>query len=86
MARRRHTLWAYLAVTVGLGWLARAQAGDGESVLRAREAALAARDADAVMAPFADDAVVGTSSGQVLVGKEQSRLWVTDQVERQQRE
>ena len=64
MARRRHMLWACLAVTVGLGSLAQALGGDGESILKAREAALAARDADAVMALFADDAVVGTSSGR----------------------
>ena len=38
------------------------------------------------MALFADDAVVGTSSGRVLVGKEQFRVWVADQVDRQQRE
>jgi hypothetical protein len=86
MAGRRLTLWACLAVTVGLGSLAQAQGGDGESVLKAREAALAARDADAVMELFADDAVVGTSSGRVLVGKEQVRVWIADQVDRQQRE
>ena len=86
MVRRRHTLWACLAVTVGLVSLAQAQGGVGESILKAREAALAARDAAAVMALFADDAVVGTSSGRVLVGKEQIRVWVADQVDRQQRE
>ena len=58
MGRRHHTLWACLAVTVALGSLAHAQGGDSESILKAREAALAARDVAGVLALFADDAVV----------------------------
>jgi hypothetical protein len=73
-------------VTAGLGSFGRAQGTEAESVLKVREAALAAHDADAVMALFAEDAVVGTSSGRVLVGRDQIRVWVADQVDRQQRE
>jgi hypothetical protein len=63
-----------------------AQGGDAESILKARETALAARDFDAVLGLFADDAVVVSSSGRLLIGKEQVRVWVQDQVDRRQRE
>ncbi len=63
-----------------------AQGSDAESVLKARETALAARDFDAVLGLFADDAVVVSSSGRLLIGKEQVRVWVQDQVDRRQRE
>lgn len=63
-----------------------AQGTDAESVLRARETALATRDFDAILSLFADDAVVVTSSGRLLIGKEQVRVWVQDQVDRRQRE
>lgn len=63
-----------------------AQVADAESVLKAREAALAARDFEAIMGLFADDAVVVTSSGRLLIGKDQVRVWVQDQVDRRQRE
>ena len=71
-----------LAVAPGL----RAQGADADSVLKAREAALAARDFEAILGLFADDAVVVTSSGRLLIGKEQVRTWVQDQVDRRQRE
>jgi hypothetical protein len=54
--------------------------------LKAREAALAARDVDTILGLFADDAVAVTSSGRLLIGKEQIRIWVQDQVDRRQRE
>jgi hypothetical protein len=63
-----------------------AQGSDAESVLKAREAALVARELDTVLGLFADDAVVVTSSGRLLIGKTQVRVWVQDQIERQQRE
>jgi len=63
-----------------------AQGSDAESVLKAREAALVARELDSVLGLFADDAVVVTSSGRLLIGKAQVRVWVQDQLERQQRE
>jgi ketosteroid isomerase-like protein len=44
-----------------------------DSVLKAREAALAAGDLDAILRLFADDAIVVTSSGRFLIGKEQIR-------------
>jgi len=62
-----------------------AQGSDAESVLKARETALAARDFDAVLGLFADDAVVVSSSGRLLIGKEQIRVWVQDQVDRTKR-
>lgn len=65
---------------------AAAQNPDAETVLRAREAALAAGDFDAVLGLFADDAVVVSSSGRLLIGKEQVKVWVQDQIERRQRE
>lgn len=57
-----------------------------ESVLRAREAALIERDVEKILAMFADDAVVTTSSGRRLIGKDQIRVWVKDQSDRSQRE
>jgi hypothetical protein len=63
-----------------------AQTPPGDDVLQAREAALSSGDADAVLRLFADDAVVVTSSGRLLSGKEQIAGWVKDQVNRQQRE
>lgn len=59
---------------------------EAESVLKAREGALIERDMDKILAMFADDAVVTTSSGRKLLGKEQIRVWVKDQVDRNQRE
>lgn len=59
---------------------------EAESVLKARERALIERDMDKILGLFADDAVVTTSSGRKLLGKEQIRVWVKDQVERNQRE
>ena len=56
-----------------------AQAPSGEDVLKARESALAAGDAVAVLKLFADDAIVVTSSGRLLIGKEQVTVWVKDQ-------
>ena len=63
-----------------------AQGTQADSVLKAREAALAAGDLDAILNLFADEAVVVTSSGRFLIGKEQIRGWVQDQVDRHQRE
>lgn len=57
-----------------------------ESVLKTREAALVGRDLDAILVLFADEAIVVTSSGRLLIGKEQIRVWVQDQVDRQQHE
>jgi len=63
-----------------------AQTRGGSDVLAAREFALAAGDLDGVLRVFADDAVVVTSSGRLLIGKEQISVWVTDQLTRRQRE
>ena len=63
-----------------------AQETQADAVLKAREAALAAGDVDAILRLFADDAVVVTSSGRFLIGPEQIREWVQDQVDRRQRE
>ena len=65
---------------------AHAQATDADAVLKAREAALPGRDPDAVLTLFAEDAIVVTSSGRLLIGREQIRVWVQDQVDRRQRE
>ena len=62
------------------------QDSGAESVLKAREHALVERDIEKIMAMFADDAVVTTSSGRKLIGKEQIRAWVKDQIDRSQRE
>jgi len=63
-----------------------AQSAEGEEVLKARETALLARDVEAVLQLFTDDALVVTSSGRLLMGRDQIRSWVQDQVERGQRE
>jgi hypothetical protein len=63
-----------------------AQGIETDSVLRACEAALAAGDLNAILSLFAEDAVVATSSGRLLIGKQQIRGWVEDQVGRHQRE
>ena len=63
-----------------------AQNIQADAVLKAREAALAAGNLDAILNLFADDAVVVTSSGRFFIGKEQVRGWVQDQVDRRQRE
>jgi Domain of unknown function (DUF4440) len=63
-----------------------AQGIEADSVLRARQAALVAGDLHAILSLFADDAVVVTSSGRLLIGKEQIQGWVEDQVGRHQRE
>ncbi len=63
-----------------------AQSADGEAVLKAREAALLARDLNAVLNLFAEDALVVTSSGRIFMGREQIRSWAQDQVDRAQRE
>ncbi len=57
-----------------------------DDALRARETALRARDADALLRSFADDAIVVTPSGRLLIGKDQIRVWTQDQVQRGQRE
>ena len=58
----------------------------GDEVLKARESALSAGDPDAVLRLFADDAIVVTSSGRLLIDKEQIGAWIQDQVKRRQRE
>lgn len=58
------------------------QGADAESVLKAREAALIAGDFDTVLRLFAEDAVVVSSSGRLLIGKEQVKVWVNDQIDR----
>jgi hypothetical protein len=63
-----------------------AQRAEEEAVLRARETALLERNVDAVLQQFADDALVVSSSGRLLRGRDQIRSWVQDQVERNQRE
>ena len=63
-----------------------AQDTQADWVLKARETALAAGDLDAILGVFADKAVVATSSGRLLSGKEQIRVWVQDQIDRRQRE
>jgi hypothetical protein len=57
-----------------------------EAVLKARETALLERNVEAVLQQFADDALVVSSSGRLLRGRDQIRSWVQDQVERSQRE
>jgi hypothetical protein len=63
-----------------------AQRAEDEAVLTARETALLQRNVDAVLQQFADDALVVSSSGRLLGGRDQLRSWVQDQVERSQRE
>jgi hypothetical protein len=53
-----------------------AQDIEADAVLRAREAGLAAGDLHAGLSLFADEAAVVTSSGRLLVEKEQVRGWV----------
>lgn len=65
---------------------AKAQTAESEAVLKAREAALIARDGEAVLRLFADNALVVTSSGRIFIGREQIKNWVQDQTERAQRE
>jgi len=85
MKRRRYGMVVFV-LALALTQQAWAQGSDVESVLKAREAALIARDFDRALGLFADDAVVVTSSGRLLIGKEQLRVWVQDQIDRRQRE
>jgi hypothetical protein len=84
--KRRLCRILFLVLAIALAPALWAQGSDAASVLKGREAALAARDFDAILGLFADDAVVVTSSGRLLIGKEQVRVWVQDQVDRSQRE
>jgi hypothetical protein len=87
MKKRSETISGLmLIILLVLPLSAHAQSADAESVLKAREAELVGRDLDAIVALFADDAIVVTSSGRLLIGKEQIRIWAQDQVDRQQRE
>ena len=70
-----------ILMTLSVG--ANAQGTNDESVLKAREEALMRSDFDSILTVFADDAIVVTSSGRLLIGTE---LWVKDQVDRHQRE
>jgi ketosteroid isomerase-like protein len=63
-----------------------AQPAEREAVLKARETALLARDVGAVLPLFADDALVVTSSGRFLTGRDQIKTGVQDRGERGQRE
>lgn len=58
----------------------------GSGVLKARESALLARDGEAVLQLFAENALVVTSSGRIFIGREQIKIWVQDQTERAQRD
>lgn len=75
-----------LSIAFGAAEFAYAQSAEGEAVLKAREAALLARDLNAVLNLFAEDALVVTSSGRIFIGRERIKNWVQDQVERAQRE
>jgi hypothetical protein len=77
-----------VTITVLLGRVSatEAQTDDAESVLRAREAALMTRDVERVLAVFADDADVTTSSGRHFTDKQGVRSWIQEQVDRNQRE
>jgi len=75
-----------IAVLFGQAAAAEAQIADAESVLQAREAALLARDVERVLALFADDADVTTSSGRHFTDKQGIRSWIQEQVDRSQRE
>jgi hypothetical protein len=87
MKKRSETISGLMLIILLLLPLnAHAQATDVESVLKTREAALVGRDLDAILVLFADEAIVVTSSGRLLIGKEQIRVWVQDQVDRQQHE
>ena len=83
---RRRMLALSVAIALVPAILLQSQTAAGDEALNARERALAAGDAEAVLALFAHDAVVATSSGRLLVGKEQISVWVSDQVSRRQRE
>ena len=84
--RRMSLALFVMSIAFGAAKLACAQSTEGEAVLKAREAALLARDLNAVLNLFAEDALVVTSSGRFFIGREQIRSWVQDQVERAQRE
>ena len=87
MKQRSETISGFMLIILLLFPMsAHAQGTDAESVLKTREAALLRSDLDAIVALFADDAIIVTSSGRLLIGKEQIRVWVQDQVDRQQRE
>lgn len=87
MKLRPHTISTFmLIIHLVMPWISYAQGTDAESVLKAREAALAGRELEVVLNLFSDDAIVVTSSGRLLTGKEQIRVWIKDQVDRQQRE
>ena len=85
MKRRRYGMVVFV-LALALTQQAWAQGSDVESVLKAREAALIAREFDRALGLFADYAVVVTSSGRLLIGKEQLRVWVQDQIDRRQSE
>ena len=79
----------FLLVTlmvVSTGRPVETQSAESEVVLKAREAALIARDGEAVLRLFAENALVVTSSGRIFIGREQVKNWVQDQTERGQRE
>ena len=87
MKLRSHTISTLmLIIHLVLASIAYAQSTDAESVLKAREAALVGGELDIILDLFSNDAIVVTSSGRLLTGKEQIRVWVQDQVDRQQRE
>jgi hypothetical protein len=78
--------WLMLFTLVVTASRPAAQSADDEAVLKARGTALLERNVDAVLQQFADDALVVSSSGRLLKGRDQIRSWVQDQVERGQRE
>jgi len=75
-----------IAVFPALSRIASAQSAEGDAVLKAREAALVARDGQAVQQLFAENAVVISSSGRVFIRRERIKNWVEDQIEHAQRE
>lgn len=86
MSARRRIVLLMLVFAVSSLSSTEIQGADAESVLKAREAALIAGDFDTVLRLFAEDAVVVSSSGRLLIGKEQVKVWVNDQIDRSQRE
>jgi ketosteroid isomerase-like protein len=52
-----------------------AQSAEDETVLKARGTALLERNVEAVLQQFADDALVVSSSGRLLKGRDQIRIW-----------
>jgi hypothetical protein len=71
MKQRSETISGLMLIILLLFPLsAHAQGTDAESVLKAREAALVGRDLDPILTLFADDAIVVTSSGRLLIGKD----------------